>query len=187
MGRSVMAVACVALLAGCSKNSSETRPAPGDGTDVPSVSTQPADDDASTGMRPAEEPATTQPIPATRPADTLPPLPESTYDSEPPYPVQLYVRDPEQDQPGWLKILEISDGADMGTTTGTFPEQNKILVDTSNVKKLRLHIGHLPLDPKKGAFLRIDRQPIQLAQKDREYIVLERSPGGTWELIESIK
>ena len=131
--------------------------------------------------QPATEPATqAATAPETRPESDLP---QSIYSSEPPYPVELYVRSPEKDeQPGWIRILELErDG--IARASGSFPEQNRIIVDTQNVKRIQVHFGNLPLAEKKRIILRIDRQAIEIVRRPgREMIVLERRPTGQWDV-----
>ena len=164
---------CLCAVIGCPKR---TEPKP--------VESQPAKTPA---PRPAAVPApssvpapSTAPTPATMPVATQPMLPPSTYDSNPPYPVALHVRSPEDKQPGWLRILSLADEKQVAAATGLFPEQNRMAIDTQNVRRLRIHIGHLPLSPRKRIVLHIDDQGIELARKDREFIVLERTPAGVW-------
>ncbi len=132
-------------------------------------------------------PETTPPTPtdtapaATQPADPAPEtLPASSYDSQPPYTVRLYLRSPEEEQPGWLKIIELTTEGSAATCTGEFPERNRIYVQTSNVRRLRLHISHLPLAANQRTILRIDNQGIELARRDRRYIFFERLTTGEW-------
>ena len=121
-------------------------------------------------------PAATQPAARTQPAATLP---ASTYDSRPPYPVQLHVRSPADEQPGWLKIVELVDGDRPATASGTFPEKNRIVVDTGNVQQIRVHVGHLPLARKKRVVLQIDGQAMELSRQ-RDFTTLKRRPTGEW-------
>lgn len=125
----------------------------------------------STDTAPAETQAA-QPVPETMPA--------SSYLSEPPYTVRLYLRSPEEEQPGWLKVLDLANQDSPATCTGEFPERNRIQVQTDNVRRLRLHIAHLPLAADRRTFLRIDNQGIELARRDRRYIFFERLTTGEW-------
>lgn len=130
-----------------------------------------------TVARPETQPATKEPVPAS--------LPASTYDSTPPYPVSIFVRSPEDNQPGWLKILSLADPTAVANCTGRFPEKNRIEVQTSNVQQIRIHISHLPLAEKRRIVLRIDDQPIELARKNRDYVILERRGTGEWNVAKS--
>lgn len=174
----LLALASMFLAAGC-----DHKPhAPG---------SQPAHKDHTT--MPGAGPETRPPPPVT-PADTQPAirppapasLPASTYDSSPPYPVRLFVRSPEDDQPGWLKILALRDAKSTASCSGRFPEKNHIEVQTSNVHQIRLHISHLPLAEKKRIILRIDDQAIELARKNRDYVILERGRTGEWNVAKSL-
>ena len=129
-------------------------------------------------------PPTTQPAPIVSSAPTTQPAtPKSTYNSKPPYPVKLYVTDPEEKQPGWLKVLGLKDKDAPATTVGTFPERNRIDIETNNVNLLRIHIAHLPLAQGKRIVLHIDGQGIELAHKGRTYVLLERGTTGSWRVL----
>lgn len=167
-GRIAFMILCcgltAALLTGCPKPS-ERAGAP----------TQPASGDESAAQAGLDDQK-----PASRPA---PALEQSSYDSSPPYPVRLFVRRVEQEQPGWLRILKMSDPAEPATAAGAFPEQNRFLVDTRNVDEIRIHIRHLPTDPGKRIVLRIDNQPMEILRKQREYLILKRQSTGRWEVV----
>lgn len=133
-------------------------------------------------------PTTTQPAtrpstgPASQPASKPASAPASTFISKPPYPVSLRVASPEDEQPGWLRVMGFFENTGSATCTGVFPEQNVIEVQTNNVRELRMHIGYLPLAPRKRIVLRIDGQAIELAHKDRRFVFFERSRTGRWEV-----
>lgn len=135
------------------------------------VATAPADTEEPAATQPAEEP------------EGVDPAELSAYDPNPPYPVQLVVRDPEKDdQPGWLRITELAEGAALGGTRGSFPEPNRIYVDTHDVQRLRLHLGQLPIEANRRIILQIDGHGIEL-RRGRAYIDLERRHTGVWEVI----
>lgn len=181
-----------ALATNCSEQRSaqpvNTRPGGGDSSLQPepaprSRTDQPAD-------RPAE-PRETQP--ATRPEAPQPPetkpatapeaeQPVSTYDSRPPYPVSLYVKDPKEKQPGWLRIEEFAGDRPLATARGRFPEQNRIYVDTTNVRRVRIHVGHLPLRPDERVILQIDGQGMVIS-RTRPFTTLQLSPTGQWTIV----
>ncbi len=125
----------------------------------------------------------TQPA-ATRPAETRPEAaqPVSTYDSRPPYPVSLFVKDPNEKQPGWLRIEQLTNEKELGIARGKFPEQNRIYVDTGNVRRIRIHVGHLPLRPKERVILQIDGQGMVISH-ERPFTTLELSPTGQWNVV----
>ena len=132
--------------------------------------------------------ATSQPAqsqPASQSASKPASQPVSTYNPRPPYPVHLYVRSPEDKQPGWLKILQLANTDTLATCSGVFPEQNVIEIQTNNVQMLSLHIGHLPLAEGKRIVLRIDGQPIELARKNRAFVVFQRRATGRWDILRS--
>lgn len=117
----------------------------------------------------------TQPTPTTQPTSQ----PESSYSSRPPYPVQLFVTDPEEKQPGWLRIEKLEDAHRVGTAHGTFPEQNLIRIETGNVTQLRIHVGHLPLRANKRLILQIDGQGMVISREE-PFATLEKRPTGEW-------
>ncbi|MGQ9651878.1 MAG: hypothetical protein ACUVXJ_17375 [Phycisphaerae bacterium] len=135
-----------------------------------------------------QPPAQTRPV-ETKPAESRPveTQPVSTYDSNPPYRVKLFVTDPSDKQPGWLRILKLNDGNQAGTAEGLFPEQNDVNVTTGNVQQIEVHISFLPLAPRKRTFLRIDGQVIEIVTRDRQYVILERSPAGVWKVLRQKK
>jgi len=136
----------------------------------------------------ATAPVSSQPAqsrPASQPASKPASQPVSTYSPRPPYPVHLYVHSPEDKQPGWLKILQLASTDTLATCSGVFPEQNVIEIQTNNVQMLSLHIGHLPLAEGKRIVLRIDGQPIELARKNRTFVVFQRRATGRWDILRS--
>lgn len=161
--------------------------------DTGPVKTQPAEQpspplpETQTGAKEpvAPSPATVpETLPATRPAETRPEQaqPVSTYESRPPYPVSLFVKDPSEKQPGWLRIEELASESQLATAHGRFPEQNRIYVDTGNVRRIRIHVGHLPLRPKERVILQIDGQGMVIS-RDRPFTTLQLSPTGEWSIV----
>lgn len=174
-----------AILLCCSACNRQTQPPPTLKTrpaaESPVATPAPSRDSPATDQ-PTTQPAatpTTKPTPATRP-DELPP---STFDTRPPYTVQLYVRKPEDKQPGWLKILTLDDAQAVAKANGVFPRQNIIEVATGNVRSIRVELGYLPLAEGKRVILRIDDQGIEITQRDRRFITLERRPTGQWAVL----
>jgi len=176
--QSVMLILAVASLTGCKQKTTQ----PQTKHPIESPATQPSVVTAQS--QPATQPKT---LPATQPATQPASRPSSIYDSKPPYPVKLYVRSPEDKQPGWLKVTALADTNSLATCKGTFPERNRIVVETDNVHQLRLHIGHLPLAARKRIVLRIDDQGIELSHKKRAFVFLERRSTGEWKVVKSGK
>jgi len=145
-----------------------TRPEP-----TPSHPPEGAEQRPTASSRP--EPA----APETRPETTKR---ASTYDSRPPYPVDLFVKNPTEKQPGWLRIEGLLDKSEPATAQGRFPEQNRIYVDTNNVSRIRIHVGHLPLRPKERVILQIDGQGMVISGS-RRFTTLERLPTGEWVIV----
>lgn len=181
----VGAIVCVGLI-GCrervDKQRVETQPAE---RPAKVVETAPGDGDHGPGGEAKAstpgEPAATQPA-ATQPVETQPAKPKSTYSHDPPYPVSLFVENPKEKQPGWLRIEALVDDDALGTAKGTFPEQNRIYVDTGNVNRVRIHVGHLPLRPKERVILQIDGQGMVIS-RSREFTTLERLGTGEWVVV----
>ncbi|GMV95933.1 MAG: hypothetical protein AMXMBFR83_03020 [Phycisphaerae bacterium] len=170
------ALICALLLGGLgctgrgSAPSAESKPSgPAPAETGPAVTSRPM---ATTA--PSPPPATR---PQSAPEDALPP---STFDTRPPYTVQLYVRKPEDRQPGWLKVLALSDESATATATGAFPEKNRIEVATANVRRIQVELGYLPLAEGRRVVLRIDNQGIEITQRGRKFITLQRRPTGEW-------
>ena len=155
---------------GCSKTKN---------TEKPPVKTQPA---VVVETQPAISPTATQPMtqPVTQPAAD----PPCTYSPDPPYTVNLFVRDPEQKQPGWLRIATLTDPDGPATATGEFPRQNHVYVQTDNVQLMEIDIGFLPLAARKTIILHLDKHVIEVVRKaDRSTITLERRPTGKWVVV----
>jgi hypothetical protein len=169
--------AWIVAVAGCNETSTQqsvkTRPSELPGPAVPS----PLVPESAPQSRPEPEHVPTTgkaEAPASRPAK-----PESTYDSSPPYPVSLFVESPEDKQPGWLKVEKLADDKQMATVKGRFPEQNRIYVDTTNVRRIRIHVGHLPLAPNERVILQIDKQGMVLSRGE-PFVTLNRLQTGEW-------
>ncbi len=174
--RETLILACLfagtGALIGCSERG-EQKPVQGASTQTEDHAAAPKE---TSEVTPAKIPSEPEPL-ATQPAATQP---ASTYDSKPPYPVQLYVRSPEDEQPGWLKVLELADEKQPAAVKGSFPEQNIMIVETQNVRRIQIHVGHLPLAAGRRITLRIDKQGIEILRKGREFVVLKRSLTGEW-------
>lgn len=180
IGWLALAMALAMALAGCNNkpHSAGNEAVPKDQTAPPVAATETQPAATPTVARTETQSAPEQPVPAS--------LPASTYDSKPPYPVSIFVRSPEDEQPGWLKIMALANTESTASCTGRFPEQNRIEVQTSNVQQIRLHISHLPLAERKRIILRIDDQAIELARKNRDYVILERRSTGEWDITKSL-
>jgi hypothetical protein len=154
--------------AGCSDSGSRTAKAP-----TPAES------------RPAQTaPATQAAPPDSQPARKPDELPPSTYSSKPPYALEIHVRSPREEQPGWVRIVQLADKNLPASVTGQFPEQNLMVVDTQNVQMLELHVGHLPMAEKKRIRLRIDGLGMELVRDKRPFVTLQRQKTGAW-IVES--
>ena len=175
MHKSAVILFGVALLVtapGCPKQKKPVAPSKPAASDVETATPAPVATPPPATPPAATQPATTQPV-TTRPA--------STYHPKPPYPVELYVLDPDEKQPGWIRIMELANDKAIATGKGTFPEQNRIYITTDNVQRLRIHIKHLPLNLRKRTILRIDEQPMVLStKKKREHVFLHRLSTGEW-------
>jgi hypothetical protein len=114
---------------------------------------------------------------------TQPSLPPSTAETTPPYRVELHIRSPKDKQPGWLKIMELSNEDASAAAMGIFPEQNRINIDTENVRRIRIELGYLPLAEGKRVVLRIDNQPREIVSRDRKFVTMERRPTGEWSVV----
>ncbi|HOW71319.1 MAG TPA: hypothetical protein PKY77_12015 [Phycisphaerae bacterium] len=182
-GRSLIRIGGLAVavaLAGCNNKprSAGTEAAPSDQVTSSAAAGETKPFPGPAVARSASEPATGRPVPAS--------LPTSTYDSTPPYPVRIFVRSPEDEQPGWLRILSLIDPKAAAACSGQFAVKNQIEVTTDNVRQIRIHISHLPLAERKRIILRIDDQPIELARKNRDYVILERRTTGEWNVAKSL-
>ena len=101
----------------------------------------------------------------------LPRLIEIEGEEKPAPPIPPYANIVEQFQPG-----------QHGEVAGTIESETKLLVDTRNVKRLRLTREGTPLSRTRSVVLQLDGQGIEWSAKHIA-IELERSPGGSWEVV----
>lgn len=179
----VLLVALASIPAGCSDaapNAKVEKPATSTLRDR-HAETAPAD------SRPDDEPLPSKP--ATQPQGEVSPprpaAPASTYDSKPPYPVDLHVNSADDSQPGWLRIVQLDVADAPAAAHGEFPEQNVMVVDTQNVRRLEVRINDLPMAEKKRIILRLDGQGIELIRGNRRSVILERRATGAWGVVGS--
>ncbi|MCL2330574.1 MAG: hypothetical protein FWC56_04665 [Phycisphaerae bacterium] len=108
------------------------------------------------------------------------PKPKSTFVDKSPYPVMLFVNSPDEEQPGWVKIEKLAEENQLAKLYGRFPMQNRIYVDTTNVRRIRIHIDQLPLDPNERLVLQIDKQGMVISSRKDPTVTLERLATGEW-------
>lgn len=138
---------------------------------------------------PSPAPETNIPPPASQPAATQavkPERPKPKYEDVPPYRVVITVGSPDDPQAGWLHIDSQMNDKQEATVYGQFPEANKMDVDTNNVADMTLDLSMLPIRPRQRIILRIDKQGIELSQKHRGKIQLNRGATGKWEVMTPI-
>lgn len=154
-------------------------------TEKPPVKTQPAvvvETPPVSPTPPATQPPAT--LPATQPTSQPAADPPCTYSPDPPYTVNLFVREPEQKQPGWLRIEALIDPDVPATATGEFPRQNHVYVQAGNVQRMEIDIEFLPLAARKSVILHLDKQVIEVFRRpDRPKLTFDRRPTGEWVLV----
>ena len=139
--------------------------------------------------RPAPKSQAVEPPPVAPAPTSLPAAPESpkpAYTHEPPYRVTTTIRSLDDPQAGWLRIESLADREQSATVTGTFPSANTMRVDTGNVEQLSIDLSMLPLQPRRSRILHIDRTSIELSQRHRGRIQLQRSSTGHWTVVTPI-
>jgi hypothetical protein len=127
---------------------------------------------------PSASATATKPAPATQPVKRD--IAKTAYEENSPYRVETTVLSPDDPQAGWLRILAMDKATRKATVSGVFPQQNKMVVDTDNVERLSVDLSMLPIKPRQQIILQLDRQGIELSQKHRGRVVLQRSHTGLW-------
>jgi len=136
-----------------------------------------------------EEPSSRPPT-ATKPAPVAQParhdIARTAYQETSPYRVDTVVLSPDDPQAGWLRILALDKPTRKATVSGVFPRQNVMQVDTDNVGKLSIDLSMLPIKPRRQIIVQLDRQGIELSQRHRGRVVLQRSHTGLWTVLTPI-
>lgn len=135
---------------------------------------------------PLSKPQAVEPAPLASAPASQPKPPKPVYTHEPPYRVATTIRSLDDPQAGWLRIESLADREQSATVTGTFPSANTMRVDTGNVEQLSIDLSMLPLQPRRSRILHIDRTSIELSQRHRGRIQLQRSSTGHWTVITPI-
>jgi len=110
----------------------------------------------------------------------------TAYQETSPYRVDTVVFSPDDPQAGWLRILALDKPTRKATVSGVFPRQNVMQVDTDNVGKLSIDLSMLPIKPRRQIIVQLDRQGIELSQRHRGRVVLQRSHTGLWTVLTPI-
>jgi len=123
---------------------------------------------------PSLKPPTTASRPV-RPPDTRPAPTADRADA--------IVPSPGERQDGWLVIEQIRRSKRRAYATGKLVYQNKIVVDTQNVRQLLLDMRRLSVDPSRRVILVLDGQGIELSAGLGPVLRFRRSQAGSWSLV----
>lgn len=145
----------------------ETQPHALDETAAPEL------DDATAAEPSRPSPQTTQ-APATAPASTQPDK------SDEPNKLVVTVSSPEDPQPGWLVIEQLEKADTPATAVGIIAGPRKLIVETDNVKRIKILLAKAGLPINKSVVLRIDNQGIEITGRRGPVAVFERSLQGVW-------
>lgn len=140
---------------------------------APPKENQPAEPPPAVVARPVQQPPAVQPTPAPThdPPSAAPPSNinmDQPAESKPP--------------PPFLAVVEEINPARRSTVTAELHPPRKLVVNTTNVKRLRLTRERLPLTHSRSIVLRIDDQGIEWTSK-HVAIELERSAAGEWTVV----
>jgi hypothetical protein len=133
---------------------------------------------------PAAPPApgtATQPAPASQPAPT-PPSPQVATSAPAEPPASPHAPGPEaqtQELPDYIEVLERYHPAEAARVSVQLDSPRRLIIDTQNVRRLRIDRNKLPLSKRGHIILRLDEQGIEwrAGSSTDEF---ERSVNGDW-------
>ncbi len=121
---------------------------------------------------PATAPAASQPAVAP-PPDGVPPTVPATS------PASGATVEPEPQPPQYLTILERFEPNRRATADARTEPGNRLVIDTHNVRRLRIDRGGVPLAPNQSIALQLDQQVLEWLA-DSPVVEFERSVNGAW-------
>ncbi len=88
----------------------------------------------------------------------------------------------EQEHAGWVQVREFFNAGDKAGVRADYEGSNRVILVTSNVRRMELDLGSLPRNPLKSMAIRLDGQGIELSSKHGSVVEFERSAAGKWSL-----
>jgi hypothetical protein len=132
----------------------------------------PADRQPQDRLAPPQAQVPTPPVatqPATQPVATQPTTQPATTQPE----------EAEPETPDYLTILDRFNSRERASASARVEPGNRLVIDTRNVRRLRIERRELPLDARRTIVLQLDGQGIEWLAKSR-VVEFERSPNGEW-------
>ncbi|MCH7870754.1 MAG: hypothetical protein IID33_03550 [Planctomycetes bacterium] len=160
----------LSVLAGCNdsaSNRSEIQPSPArDDPSATATESKPAPDESqpADAAKPAEEP---------RPADAA----KSAEEPRQKEPQDETAKPPPI--PDYLTVLERTNDGTPVSVTGQTVGRSRLVIDTRNVKRLRINRGKLTFSAGRSIAMRLDGQVFELRART-DWVEMERSRNGEW-------
>jgi hypothetical protein len=88
----------------------------------------------------------------------------------------------EQEHAGWVQVREFFNEGNKASIRADYEGSNRVILVTSNVRRMELDLGSLPRNPAKSMAIRLDGQGIELSSKHGQVVGFERSEAGKWSL-----
>lgn len=92
----------------------------------------------------------------------------------------VLVRDVREPQTGWLVIEQIEKEDQPASAVGTVAGPRKLIVDTKNVRLIRIELAKAGVPTRRSVILRIDDQAIEITGRYGPVARFERSRQGRW-------
>jgi hypothetical protein len=115
------------------------------------------------------------------PAVSPTPSPSATPKAPTPLPpLRLPPTEPTALEDGWVKILESDDTSSRAWVEGEVAGDDKLTINTKNVRGFELDLTRLRLNWNRGVVLRLDGYNSELTRKRWPRLVFVRNASGAW-------
>ena len=112
-----------------------------------------------------------------------PPEPQAVPEPKDPFHFAFELLTAEQEHAGWVQVREFFNEGDKAGVRADYEGPNRVILETSNVRRIELNLGSLPRNPRKSMTLRLDGQGIELSSKHGPIVEFERGAAGRWSLV----
>jgi hypothetical protein len=86
-------------------------------------------------------------------------------------------------QSGWARIDELFNAGAGATVDGRWSVPNRIILESTNVRRLSFDLSELPVDRRRSLAIRLDGQAIEVSPKHGVRLEFERGEAGVWSLV----